>query len=389
MRGLLTRERWRADCADRRLGARLPSPQRHLGNSNHGRACGRQAVCLCIAARGANARICRDESGRCGNPSAPNRTIGARTPALLTQLRGRSYSVLGSLSPVIAESQAVTGGSTGGSPIRSTGRWAITGHDKRCCRSPAASRSHQWRVSRPAGRPIRLRVWPDRGRHMGPLDAGAREQVDGLRAAAKAVAMSSRISHTSFDARKAYAQSVFWSEVLGFAEDPDDPNEPGHGECLITSRDRSQFLLFITVPDDKKVKNRVHLDLRPVDRTREQGSNGSWLWGRHSLLITGDPMAVAGSPWPIPRATNSASCPRNQLALAPLPDNWTILPGLVGTSSQNQPPPSRHERAWAASGQRREGECRQPLDTGRHRAAGPEREARRDRPAEAGSAGAR
>ena len=39
-------------------------PQRHLGNSNHGRACGWQAVCLCIAARGANARFCRDEYAR-------------------------------------------------------------------------------------------------------------------------------------------------------------------------------------------------------------------------------------------------------------------------------------------------------------------------------------
>jgi predicted enzyme related to lactoylglutathione lyase len=88
--------------------------------------------------------------------------------------------------------------------------------------------------------------------------------------AIKAVAMTSHISHTSFDARNAYAQSVFWSQVLDFAEDPDDPNEPGHEECLITSRDLSQLLLFITVPDNKKVKNRVHLDLRPVDGTREQ-----------------------------------------------------------------------------------------------------------------------
>jgi predicted enzyme related to lactoylglutathione lyase len=82
--------------------------------------------------------------------------------------------------------------------------------------------------------------------------------------------MTSRIAHTSVDARDAYAQSVFWSEVLDFTEDPDDPNESGHEECLIMSRDRSQLLLFITVPDGKTVKNRVHLDLRPVDRTREQ-----------------------------------------------------------------------------------------------------------------------
>jgi len=73
--------------------------------------------------------------------------------------------------------------------------------------------------------------------------------------------MTSRVSHTSFDAINAYAQSVFWSQVLDFTEDPDDPNEPEHEECLIISRDRSQLLLFITVPDSKTVKNRVHLDL--------------------------------------------------------------------------------------------------------------------------------
>ncbi|MGO8884468.1 MAG: VOC family protein [Streptosporangiaceae bacterium] len=82
--------------------------------------------------------------------------------------------------------------------------------------------------------------------------------------------MASRISHTSFDAADAYAQSVFWSQALDFAEDPDDPNEPSHQECLIMSRDRSHLLLFITVPDGRQLKNRVHLDLRPADRTREQ-----------------------------------------------------------------------------------------------------------------------
>jgi hypothetical protein len=104
--------------------------------------------------------------------------------------------------------------------------------------------------------------WP------GPLPHSKR--FDGFPRAFKTAAMTSRISHTSFDAINAYEQSVFWSQVLDFAEDPDDPNEPGHEECLITSRDRSQLVLFITVPDGKKVKNRVHLDLRPVDRTREQ-----------------------------------------------------------------------------------------------------------------------
>lgn len=81
--------------------------------------------------------------------------------------------------------------------------------------------------------------------------------------------MTCRISHTSFDARDAYQQSLFWSKVLDWTEDPDDPNLPEHEECLIRSRDHTQTLLFITVPDDKVVKNRVHLDLRPSDGTRE------------------------------------------------------------------------------------------------------------------------
>jgi catechol 2,3-dioxygenase-like lactoylglutathione lyase family enzyme len=83
--------------------------------------------------------------------------------------------------------------------------------------------------------------------------------------------VTSRISHTSFDAIDACAQSVFWASVLGFAENPDDPNKPGDAECPIFSADQSEILLFITVPDGpKQLKNRIHLDLKPVDRTREE-----------------------------------------------------------------------------------------------------------------------
>lgn len=82
--------------------------------------------------------------------------------------------------------------------------------------------------------------------------------------------VASRISHTSVDARDSYAQSLFWSKVLGYIEDPDDPNLPEHEECLIMAPDRTDMLLFIRVPDSKQVKNRVHLDLRPVDRSREE-----------------------------------------------------------------------------------------------------------------------
>ena len=82
--------------------------------------------------------------------------------------------------------------------------------------------------------------------------------------------MSSRISHTTVDARDAQAQSLWWGEVLGFSEDPRDPNLPGHEECMIFSPDGRQRVLFIEVPEAKTVKNRIHLDLSPTDRTRDE-----------------------------------------------------------------------------------------------------------------------
>lgn len=81
--------------------------------------------------------------------------------------------------------------------------------------------------------------------------------------------MTLRLSHTSIDAHDAYAQSRWWGEVLGYSEDPDDPNLPGHEECLIISPDGSIRILFIEVPDAKSVKNRLHFDLRPTDVSRE------------------------------------------------------------------------------------------------------------------------
>lgn len=82
--------------------------------------------------------------------------------------------------------------------------------------------------------------------------------------------MTALISHTSFDSLNPHAMSVFWGMVLGFVEDPDDPNEPNHAECMISSTDGSRRLLFIEVPDTKQVKNRLYLDLKPAASSREQ-----------------------------------------------------------------------------------------------------------------------
>jgi hypothetical protein len=82
--------------------------------------------------------------------------------------------------------------------------------------------------------------------------------------------MTSFVSHTSVDCTNAYALSRWWQAVLDYAEDADDPNEPCHEECLIRSRDGHHRLLFIEVPEAKRVKNRVHFDLRPREGSRDE-----------------------------------------------------------------------------------------------------------------------
>jgi len=82
--------------------------------------------------------------------------------------------------------------------------------------------------------------------------------------------MTSRISHTTIDCSDAYALSTWWKPVLDYRDVPDDPNEPGHEECMIVSPAGDHRILFIEVPEAKTVKNRVHFDLVPTDRTRDE-----------------------------------------------------------------------------------------------------------------------
>ncbi len=82
--------------------------------------------------------------------------------------------------------------------------------------------------------------------------------------------MTSFVSHTTVDAHDAYALSKFWEQVLGYVENPDDPNEPGHEECIISDQETGHQILFIEVPEAKTVKNRVHFDLRPRTGSRDE-----------------------------------------------------------------------------------------------------------------------
>ncbi|SDM97415.1 hypothetical protein SAMN04489726_4273 [Allokutzneria albata] len=82
------------------------------------------------------------------------------------------------------------------------------------------------------------------------------------------------IRHITFDCADPYALAGFWSRATGWPISPDD--EPGDDEVLLESSG-SPGLLFIRVPEPKSAKNRVHLDLRPSGRTRDE--QVEWLLG--------------------------------------------------------------------------------------------------------------
>jgi predicted enzyme related to lactoylglutathione lyase len=69
------------------------------------------------------------------------------------------------------------------------------------------------------------------------------------------------------DCADPYALSGFWAEVLGHPRHEED--QPDDDECAILIPGQTG-LLFQRVPEGKSVKNRIHLDISPTDRTREE-----------------------------------------------------------------------------------------------------------------------
>src|SRR6266508_1213212 len=82
--------------------------------------------------------------------------------------------------------------------------------------------------------------------------------------------MAALVNHVTFDCADPYELAGFWSEVTGWSRYADD--KPGDEECaLVPPGEARPWLLFIRVPEAKAVKNRLHLDVQPGDRTREEG----------------------------------------------------------------------------------------------------------------------
>ena len=142
--------------------------------------------------------------------------------------------------------------------------------------------------------------------------------------------------------------------MLGWPQDVDDDGDvvlhapPGAGPNWI----------FLAVPDEKVVKNRIHFDFRPDDQQAEV-DRVIGLGARH--VDIGQRATRAGSCWPIRRATNSASSPQTTDRMRTLAPALVLSLAACG-SPQPEPPPSsrptrrpehragsrRHDR-WMAS----------------------------------------
>ena len=82
--------------------------------------------------------------------------------------------------------------------------------------------------------------------------------------------MTSRAANFCIDAADPYAQTLWWAQVLGdYRIEPGDEPQPGDEEAGLTGPGNT-YLLFLKVPEPKKVKNRMHFCLRSTDLTRDE-----------------------------------------------------------------------------------------------------------------------
>lgn len=102
--------------------------------------------------------------------------------------------------------------------------------------------------------------------------------------------MASLVRHVTIDCADAYTLASFWAGVVDGKLGEGDV--PGDSEVLVLTEGAG--LLFIEVPEKKSVKNRVHLDIQPQDRTRDEEVER--LLGLGATLV-GDHRNADGTGW--------------------------------------------------------------------------------------------
>jgi catechol 2,3-dioxygenase-like lactoylglutathione lyase family enzyme len=72
--------------------------------------------------------------------------------------------------------------------------------------------------------------------------------------------MTARPHNITFDCADPYAQVKFWSQVTGYREDPENPNQPGDPEGYLAGPDGQARAAVRPRAEPKTVKNRRRSD---------------------------------------------------------------------------------------------------------------------------------
>ncbi|WP_432086361.1 VOC family protein [Streptomyces sp. bgisy095] len=86
--------------------------------------------------------------------------------------------------------------------------------------------------------------------------------------------MTSRFTELTVDCHDPERLAAFWCEVLDFTVIDQSEDQVEIGSWVPTvedvrARQMPPTLVFIRVPEGKAVKNRLHLDVSPIDRSTE------------------------------------------------------------------------------------------------------------------------
>jgi catechol 2,3-dioxygenase-like lactoylglutathione lyase family enzyme len=119
--------------------------------------------------------------------------------------------------------------------------------------------------------------------------------------------IGSRLTEIVVDCQDPAAQAAFWAAVLGYhvvraaqgqVEIAAWPQEPADLAEQVRQAPVVPALVFVTVPEGKTVKNRLHLDVRPADTSVEaEVARLLALGARHADVGQGSqPWAVLADP---------------------------------------------------------------------------------------------
>ena len=82
--------------------------------------------------------------------------------------------------------------------------------------------------------------------------------------------MANRFTELIVDAHDPEAQARFWAEVLEWKVADSDRSEDDGVHFLMPPDPAIPLIAFVAVPEEKSIKNRLHIDVSPTDRTRDE-----------------------------------------------------------------------------------------------------------------------